>query len=161
MIFIGVCIGNFPDIEHRKKAAISRDLRITSLFPENACRVRGTSESNVISPNVVHFHHDWDITGGPARKASCGEFMGRSEIIPRLTREERCIALNKFMARPRLWSTRSSWRAPRRVFRIEILLPSQLSSLFSFGWSGAMRFHASIAAGYPLNLFSFKSSSSS
>lgn len=47
---------------------------------------------------------------------------------PRLFRdlraEEKCIALNKFMARPRLWSTRSSWRAPRRVSRIEILFSS-------------------------------------
>lgn len=54
-----------------------------------------------------------------------------------LCAEERCIALNKFMARPRLWSMRSSWRAPRRVFRIEILRPSQLSSLLSIGWTGA------------------------
>lgn len=55
---------------------------------------------------------------------------------PRLFRdlraEEKCIALNKFMARPRLWSTRSSWRAPRRVSPNRnsplVLQPSSLSS---------------------------------
>lgn len=69
--------------------------------------------------------------GWPGEKArAVANLWAALRLFRDLRAEERCIALNKFMARSRLWSTRSSWRAPRRVFRIEILLPSQLSSLF-------------------------------
>ena len=70
-----------------------------------------------------------DVRDGPVRKAA--NLWAAPRLFRDLRAEERCIALNKFMARPRLWSTRSSWRAPRRVFRIEILFPS-FSCLLSF-----------------------------
>lgn len=82
---------------------------------------------------------------------------------PRLFRdlraEEKCIALNKFMARPRLWSTRSSWRAPRRVSRIEILLSSSTAvvSLSPQHGNCAVRFYRSVDRGWIPSQFIFSS----
>lgn len=62
---------------------------------------------------------------------------------PRLFRdlraEEKCIALNKFMARPRLWSTRSSGELPGEFPESQFSSRPLSLSLSFLGQSGALR----------------------
>lgn len=106
-----------------------------------------------------------NITGGPVRKAS-GGFMGRPEIIPRLTRRGKVHRAKQIYGTPEIMPTRSSWRAPRRVFRTEILsrpslavfIPPPLLPPFGNGTAEAAApraFTESVDRGWILSQFIF------
>lgn len=123
-----------------------------------------TSRDGIFAFAKVRIYRDLEYNGWPgwerrAPVAKVANLWAAPRLFRDLRAEEKCIALNKFMARPRLWSTRSSWRAPRRVSpNRNSPLVLQPTSLLSLGRSGAVHFHgeASIAAGYLPNLFSFR-----
>lgn len=147
------------EYQRRERKLSSRRVIFASYF--NICRNRVPRKSDFERWHGLAEHGPFPsrpgYNGWPGEKArATANLWAALRLFRDLRAEERCIALNKFMARPRLWSTRSSWRAPRRVFRIEILLPSQLSSLFCLRMEPCtVRFHESVDHGRIFSQFIF------